>query len=58
MEILITLDRIEPPAGTVQQLADAPSDPHDGEAIPFTGWLGMLHAMSALIGVPGDERER
>lgn len=51
MDIRMTLDQVEPPAGTVRRVAD-PGDlvrAGEGEEIAFTGWLGMLRALSELI---------
>ncbi len=50
------LDRMEPPVGTVQRLADpgGPGRSREGEVIGFVGWLGMLRALSELVGAPGD----
>ena len=52
MEIRMTLDRTDPPAGTVCRIDDAPVEVSATRSIPFTGWLGMLHALSELIGPP------
>jgi hypothetical protein len=56
MEIRITLDRVEPPAGRLR-LVPSPGPtprPADGEEIPFTGWLGLLRALSQVVGPPDD----
>ena len=47
MEILIHLDRSEPPAGTLtlRQPAGGTLSP-----VEFVGWLGMLRAMYEVIG--------
>ena len=52
MEIRITLDRAEPPAG---RLRAVPGHCHAGqeEEIRFTGWLGLLKALYAVTGGPG-----
>jgi hypothetical protein len=55
MEIRISLDRVEPPAGRLR-LVPGPEPapgPAEGEAIPFTGWLGLLRALSEVVG-PAD----
>lgn len=56
MEIRLILARNEPPVGTVRRLADpgGPGRAREGEVIGFMGWLGMLRALSELIGAPGD----
>lgn len=50
MEIRITLDQLEPPAG---RLAPA-TDPHGpaGAEVGFTGWLGLLRALYEVVGPP------
>jgi hypothetical protein len=56
MEIRITLDRAEPPTGRLR-LVPSPQvtpRPADGEEIPFTGWLGLLRALSEVLGPPDD----
>jgi hypothetical protein len=56
MEIRMVLDRIEPPHGTVRWASDADEPSHlqqDGE-IRFTGWLGMLRALSDLFDAVRD----
>jgi hypothetical protein len=50
MEIRISLDRLEPPAGRLWQVP-TPA----GEEIPFTGWLGLLRALYLVVGQPGDQ---
>ena len=53
MEIRISLDRVEPPAG---RLGQAPSPPSPaGEEIPVTGWLGLLRALYLVVGQLGDQ---
>ncbi len=51
MQIQITLDAVEPPAGAVRLVSAsvATSDAETGEDTPFVGWLGMLRALSDLI---------
>jgi hypothetical protein len=56
MEIRISLDRVEPPAGGLR-LVPGPEPapgPAEGEEIPFTGWLGLLRALSQVVGPPHD----
>jgi hypothetical protein len=54
MEIRITLDRAEPPAGRLRAVPD-PGHRHAGqdEEIRFTGWLGLLRALYEVTGRPG-----
>jgi hypothetical protein len=55
MEIRISLDRVEPPAGRLR-LVPGPQPapgPAEGEEIPFTGWLGLLRALSEVMGPVG-----
>jgi hypothetical protein len=53
MEIRIVLDRREPPGGALLVVPESDAGDH-GEtgavAIPFTGWLGLLKALSDVIG--------
>jgi hypothetical protein len=57
MEILIHLDRVEPPAGRLRLLPESEEPPGagDGDGIGFAGWLGLLRALDEVIG-PSDER--
>jgi hypothetical protein len=51
MQIRIELDERDPPTGRVRL--------GDGPAHPFTGWLGLLGEMAALLdggGVADDEQ--
>lgn len=52
MEIRISLDRIDPPVGTVSPVTRASATAGSDGRIPFSGWLGLLHALSELIGSP------
>jgi hypothetical protein len=54
MEIRIILERAEPPAGRLRAVPD-PGRCYAGyeEEIRFTGWLGLLRALYAVIGGPG-----
>jgi hypothetical protein len=59
MEIRISLDRVEPPAGSLRLVSSAepprPAGGQEGEEVPFTGWLGLLRALYQVVGLP-DER--
>jgi hypothetical protein len=57
MQIHITLTQVRPPAGTLRvPAAPGPDGDERSEGeIGFTGWLGMLRALSELIGPPGDQ---
>lgn len=50
MEILIHLDRSEPPAGTIARPPSADQEPSNRGPIEFVGWLGMLRAMYEVLG--------
>jgi hypothetical protein len=56
MEIRISLDRVEPPSGSLRLVASAelprPVERQEGEEVPFTGWLGLLRALYQVIGLP------
>jgi hypothetical protein len=57
MEIRISLDQVEPPAGRLR-LVPAPDPapgPAEGEEIPFTGWLRLLRALSDVVGQGGPK---
>ena len=51
MEIRISLDRVEPPAGRLGLMTD-PRQASDagGQEVPFTGWLGLLRALEEVLG--------
>jgi hypothetical protein len=56
MEIRISLDRVEPPAGSLRLVSSAePPRPAEGQEVPFTGWLGLLRALYQVVGLP-DQR--
>jgi hypothetical protein len=57
MEIRISLERAEPPAGHLRQVPGPEPNPPSpvGEEIPFTGWLGLLRALYAVVGHAGDQ---
>jgi hypothetical protein len=54
MEVHIWLDQSEPPVGrlTATGAPDAPEPA--GRTVPFTGWLGLLRALSDAMDVPAD----
>jgi hypothetical protein len=59
MEIRISLDRVEPPAGSLRLLSGAgpppgPAGGQAGEEVPFAGWLGLLRALYQVVGSPGE----
>jgi len=55
MEILISLERVEPPAGRVRPVAghDLTYRGEDCEEVGFAGWLG-LRALYEVIGSRGE----
>jgi hypothetical protein len=58
MEIRISLDRVEPPAGSLRLVSGAepprPVGGREGEEVPFTGWLGLLRALYQVVGLPDE----
>jgi hypothetical protein len=53
MEIRITLDQIEPPAGRLHVVADHGQAGRKGAEVCFTGWLGLLRALYEVTGGSG-----
>jgi hypothetical protein len=51
MEVRISLDQSEPPVGRL--IVTSPSEPRCS-SVPFTGWLGLLRALSDAIGTCGE----
>jgi hypothetical protein len=58
MEIRISLDRVEPPAGSLRLVSGAepprPVEGQEGEEVPFAGWLGLLRALYQVVGLPDE----
>jgi hypothetical protein len=56
MDIRISLDRVEPPAGRLRLVPSPEPTPRsvEGEEVPFTGWLGLLRALYEVVGRPDD----
>jgi hypothetical protein len=55
VDVLIQLERAEPPAGTVLRLrADERPASAPGEALAFMGWLGLLRALSEVVREAGE----
>ena len=56
MEIVIRLDTVEPPAGSVRLLAGPDSSDRGAQTagIGFVGWLGLLRALYEVIGSRGE----
>jgi hypothetical protein len=53
MEIRITLDQLEPPAGRVGPVTDPQeATGAEDEEVGFTGWLGLLRALYEVVGPP------
>ena len=50
VEILISLDATDPPAGRVRV-----PGPEEHEDIRFAGWLGLLRVLSDVMGSPAQE---
>jgi hypothetical protein len=51
VEILLSLDATDPPAGRVR----VPGGEH--AEIRFTGWLGLLRVLSDVMGAPAPEEK-
>lgn len=49
MDLLIRLEREEPPAGTVLRLREERPAVETGETLSFVGWLGLLRALSEVV---------
>lgn len=50
MDVLIRLERDDPPAGTVVPVWHARPDEDDPmDARPFVGWLGLLRALAEML---------
>ena len=52
MDVLIRLERTEPPAGTV--LPPRYTHAADPDALPFVGWLGLLRVLSEIMRAAPD----
>jgi len=50
VEIRIVLDRLDPPEGRLQVTSGAGRAPEGMGEVPFTGWLGLLQALSLVTG--------
>jgi hypothetical protein len=50
VDVLIRLEREEPPVGTVVELRAEQSEAHAQTALPFAGWLGLLRALAEVVG--------
>jgi hypothetical protein len=50
VEIRVILDSVDPPAGRLRVVSGA-GQAGDGQGdVPFTGWLGLLRALSVVTG--------
>ena len=49
MEILMSLDRVEPPAGRIRVMP-GPAGRGASHEVRFAGWLGMLRALYEVTG--------
>ena len=55
MEILISLDTIDPPVGHLRVTpGPGPAPGHGDKELRFTGWLGLLRALYEVTGSPGN----
>jgi hypothetical protein len=57
VEILISLDSIDPPVGQLRVTSPPGTVPERGEGkeFRFTGWLGLLRALYDVTGSPAGE---
>jgi hypothetical protein len=56
MEICISLDRPEPPAGRLRLVPDSqPTPSGPAREVPFSGWLGLLRALYEVVGPPDEQ---
>jgi hypothetical protein len=49
MLILIHIDHSEPPTGTITLPRDGAKPDDEDRLMPFSGWLGMLHALQSAL---------
>jgi hypothetical protein len=56
MEILISLESMEPPAGSVRLVPghDLSCRDEQPKVVGFAGWLGLLRALYEVIGSRGE----
>jgi hypothetical protein len=52
VEILISLDATDPPAGLIRVPGRG-----DDTGLRFTGWLGLLRVLSEVVGSPAPEEK-
>lgn len=53
MEVHIRLDHTRPPVGRLT-VTSPPEAQDPAMSVPFTGWLGLLRALSDALDPPGD----
>ena len=53
MEVRISLDQTDPPVGRLTVTSPSAVQGPTQSSIPFTGWLGLLHALSDALGSSG-----
>jgi hypothetical protein len=57
VEILIALETVEPPAGSIRLVVGrSQSFADEGDEIAFAGWLGLLRSLEELMRSPGVRR--
>jgi hypothetical protein len=55
VDVLIRLERQEPPAGTMLRLREEERLASEAEeALSFVGWLGLLRALSEVVREAGE----
>lgn len=55
MEVHISLDQSEPPVGRITVTSPPVTPECTHSSVPFTGWLGLLRALSDAIDSSGDD---
>lgn len=55
VEIRIMLDDVDPPVGRVAVLDRGESRRQAPQEVLFTGWLGLLRALSEVTGLAGPD---
>jgi hypothetical protein len=55
MEVRISLDQSEPPVGRIAVTSPSATPGCTSSSVSFTGWLGLLRALSDAIESSGDD---
>lgn len=54
MELIIQLERDQPPMGTVRAVRDSE---RPSSALPFVGWLGLLRVLAEAMAEAAESRD-